>query len=134
MLVRVGIPAAGYVHNIWPSEDRRYCVTTEETANKTIKVWDISDYGNIQLVNEYLAPSRLAHNAHWFGNFHVNSHYESGIQLVDVSDPTNPVEMDRVDTYPCESKPPPSTAAGAPIRSQRTARCTRAPSKAACGY
>lgn len=100
MLVRVGVPAAGYVHNIWPSEDRQYCVTTEETANKTIKVWDISDYGNIQLVNEYLAPSRLAHNAHWFGNFHVNSHYESGIQLVDVSDPTNPVEVDRVDTYP----------------------------------
>jgi choice-of-anchor B domain-containing protein len=105
MLVRVGIPASGYVHNIWPSADHKYCVTTEETAGKTIKVWDISNLASIQLIADYLAPSQLAHNTHWFGNFQVNSHYESGVQLVDVSDPANPVELDRVDTYPASESP-----------------------------
>jgi choice-of-anchor B domain-containing protein len=102
MLVRISVPNAGYVHNIWPSDDGNYCVTTEETFNKTIKVWDISDLGNVQLLSQYLAPNRLAHNAHWFGNFHVNSHYESGIQLVDATDPANPVEVDRVDIWPAD--------------------------------
>jgi len=102
MLVRISIPSSGYVHNIWPSADGNYCVTTEETATKTVKVWDISDYGNVQLVGQYLAPNGMCHNAHWMGDFHVNSHYESGIQLVDVSDPTNPVEWDRVDIWPAD--------------------------------
>lgn len=103
MIVRVSIPASGYVHNIWPSEDRQYCVTSEETWTKKIKIWNIADYQNVQLVGQYLAPNGMVHNAHWKGNFHVNSHYESGVQLVDVSDPTHPVELDRVDTYPADN-------------------------------
>ena len=63
MLVRVNVPGGGYLHNIWPTPDGRFCATTEETANKTIKVWDISNYANIKVVGEYLAPSGLAHNA-----------------------------------------------------------------------
>lgn len=102
LIARVSVPASGYVHNIWPSEDRQYCVTSEETWTKTVKIWDISDLQNVQLISEYLAPNGMVHNAHWKGNFHINSHYEAGVQLVDVSDPVHPVELDRVDTYPTD--------------------------------
>lgn len=100
LLVRVAIPNAGYVHNIWPSPDRHYCVTTEETVGKTMKIWDISDYSDIKLVSQWLEPSHLAHNAFWRGNVLVASHYESGITFVDESDPTAPSQIYRYDTYP----------------------------------
>ena len=38
LLTRVSIPNSGYVHNIWPTDDGKYAMTTEETVNKTIKI------------------------------------------------------------------------------------------------
>lgn len=105
LLKRVTVPDAGYVHNIWPSPDRHYCVTTEETAGKPVRVWDISDYANITQVGGYLGPSLLAHNAFWRGDLIVISHYESGIIIVDATDPTALTEMYRRDTYPAGESP-----------------------------
>ncbi len=99
-LVQVGIPDAGYVHNIWPTLDGKHCVTTEETADQTIKVWDISDLNNVQLVSDFLAPSNLAHNAQVIGNYVVMSHYTSGVRVVDISEPECPREVAFFDTYP----------------------------------
>lgn len=103
LIARVPIPAGGYVHNIWPREDLKYCATTEETGGKTIKIWDLNNLANIQLISEYLAPNGLAHNTHWKGDKLYTSHYESGITVVDVSDPFNPQEIARHDTWPTEN-------------------------------
>jgi hypothetical protein len=37
LLARVTVPNPGYVHNIWPSDDGRHIVTTEEPPGKTVK-------------------------------------------------------------------------------------------------
>lgn len=100
LLARQVVPASGYVHNIWPSDDGRYVVTTEETQNKTVKVWDVSDLDDVELVGEYLGANGLAHNAHVMGDLVVLSHYGAGVTVVDISDPANPVEVDRYDTTP----------------------------------
>lgn len=100
MLVRVTVPGGGYLHNIWPTSDGRFCATTEETANKTIKVWDISSYANIRVVGEYLAPSRLAHNAQIEGDRLFISHYESGVAALSLADPYQPELISLFDTYP----------------------------------
>lgn len=100
MMTRVSIPSAGYVHNIWPSEDAGIAVTTEETQDHTVKVWDTSDFDNISLVGEYIAPNGLAHNAHVDGRFVFISHYSAGVAVIDIADPANPVEVARHDTYP----------------------------------
>ncbi|MDF1543804.1 MAG: choice-of-anchor B family protein [bacterium] len=103
LLTRVTVPTGGYVHNIWPTDDGKYCVTTEETGFHTVKIWDIQDIGNVQLLGEYLAPSNLAHNAQVTGNDRVHiSHYESGVVVLDISDPNFPVEIGRYDTYPAD--------------------------------
>jgi hypothetical protein len=100
LIVRVPPPAAGYVHNIWLSPDRQYCATTEETGFKTVKIWDISDFNNITIVGEYLGSSNLAHDVRWMGDIIVMSHYEAGVTVIDVTDPTDPVEVAQYDTYP----------------------------------
>ncbi len=99
LIQRVSVPAAGYVHNIWPSGDGRHVITTEETGFKTIKYWNVEDYNDVQLVGQYLAPSNLAHNAHMIGDTAYISHYESGVAIVDFSVPGSPVELDLYDTY-----------------------------------
>lgn len=86
-ILAVPIPNNGYVHNIWVNADRTVAVTTEETADKTIKVWDISDFSNIQLASQFLGGSLLAHNAHIEGDYLYVSHYESGGIVADISDP-----------------------------------------------
>lgn len=93
MIVRVGIPNGGYVHNVWTNHDRTLLASTEETYQKTVKLWDISDVTNIQLVGEYLGPNELAHNVQIEGDRMYISHYAAGVRVVDISDPTNPTEI-----------------------------------------
>lgn len=99
-ITQMSVPNAGYVHNIWPSDDGRLVLTTEETVGKTVKVWDLSDADDPELVGEYLGASGLAHNVHVKGDLAYISHYTAGLTVVDVSDPANPVEVARHDTYP----------------------------------
>ena len=100
MLKRVFIPSEGYVHNIWPTDDGSHVVTTEEVPpGLTVKFWDIQNLDSVQLVAEYLGPSGLAHNAHVQDDTLYLSHYESGISILDISDPSNPVELTLFDTY-----------------------------------
>lgn len=106
LLTRVSVPAAGYVHNIWPTADHKHIVTTEETANKTVKIWDISDLENVSLVGQYLAPNNMAHNAQVIGDTVYLSHYESGVVVLDISNPSNPIELARYDSYPEGEGPP----------------------------
>ena len=105
LLARVTIPSAGYVHNIWVSEDGQTAATTEETAGKTVKFWDISDLTDVQLRGQYLGASQLAHNVHLEDNFAVIAHYTSGVSVLDCSNPATPSLIHSVDTYPLSEGP-----------------------------
>ncbi|MBK7141570.1 MAG: choice-of-anchor B family protein [bacterium] len=99
LITRVHVPNPGYVHNIWPTEDGKYAGTTEETASKTVKFWDIEDPLNVFLAGEYLAPSGLCHNVHMQSGMAFMSHYESGVAVVDMTDPSLADETALFDTY-----------------------------------
>jgi choice-of-anchor B domain-containing protein len=100
LIQRLNIPAAGYVHQVWVDEDNHYMITTEETANHTVKLWNIQNISNITLSDDYLGGSHLAHNAYLKGNYAYISHYESGLKVVDISNPNNITEVGYYDTYP----------------------------------
>ncbi len=105
LITRLTIPAAGYVHQVWVSEDNAYMVTTEETAFETVKIWDIHNIGNIEMISEYLGGSNLAHNAYIHENKIYISHYESGLKVLDFSDPFDVTEAGNYDTYPLVESP-----------------------------
>lgn len=100
ILARWFVPNAGYAHNIWPTEDRKHVVTTEETTDKTIKIWNVEDFGNVVLMGEELGAGRLAHNAHVRGNFAYVSHYSTGVIVLDITRPACMQEVARFDTWP----------------------------------
>ncbi|MBH31648.1 MAG: hypothetical protein CMG71_06625 [Candidatus Marinimicrobia bacterium] len=99
LLARVGIPSGGYVHTVWTTADGNYLMTAEETSRRTMKIWDITNFDDIEMVGEYLGSSNLAHNIHIKHNLAFVSHYSSGAIVVDISDPANPVEVANFDTY-----------------------------------
>ncbi len=105
LITRVHVPNPGYVHNIWPTLDGKYAGTTEETATKSVKFWDIEDPLNVSLVGEYLAPSDLCHNVHMQSGLAFMSHYESGLAVVDMTDPSQGTEVARIDTYASGESP-----------------------------
>tara|TARA_Y100000590_G_scaffold340638_1_gene388506 strand:+ start:1353 stop:2789 length:1437 start_codon:yes stop_codon:yes gene_type:complete len=94
------IPCEGYAHNAWLNDSGTHLVTTEETADKTIKIWDITDLNNITLDGEYLGENNLAHNVHVLNDLLYISHYTTGIKIVDIFNPKMPVEVAAYDTYP----------------------------------
>lgn len=100
MISRFQIPNAGFVHNAWLTDDGNYLMTTEETTNKTVKLFDIQDLNNVFIIDEYLGPSNLAHNTHIKGDFAYLSHYADGLRILDISNPNNIFEAGFYDTTP----------------------------------
>tara|TARA_B100001123_G_scaffold430142_1_gene549618 strand:- start:865 stop:2367 length:1503 start_codon:yes stop_codon:yes gene_type:complete len=91
---------SGYAHNAWLNDSGTHIVTTEETPNKTVKIWDVSDFSNITVSGEYLGENGLAHNVHIKNDLVYISHYSVGIKIIDIYNPSDPIEVAAYDTYP----------------------------------
>ena len=65
-----------------------------------MKIWDIQDLDNINLSGEYLGENNLAHNVHVKDDFLYLSHYTTGIKIIDIFNPEDPIEVAAYDTYP----------------------------------
>ena len=88
-------------HDCAVTEDEQYLITADETNGGHIKIWDISDYDNINLVSEYMThPEHSVHNVYVRPgtNLVIMSYYVDGTRVLDISDPTNPVEVGYFDT------------------------------------
>jgi len=101
-------PDHAYVHQGWLTEDHRYFLQNDEldeingSADSTrTLIWDVSDLDNPQLVREFLLSNPSTdHNLYIKDGMMYQSNYVSGLRVIDVSDPTNPVEVGHFDTEP----------------------------------
>ena len=113
-IARSSYPNVGYSHQGWFTEDRRYFYMNDELdelngavpRTRTI-IWDLQDLDDPQLVGEFLSPtSATDHNLYVKGNLMYQSHYQSGLRIVDISNPTQPVEVAFFDTVPYGTNTP----------------------------
>jgi choice-of-anchor B domain-containing protein len=96
-------PESGYNHSGWLSDDGKYYFLCDETHGKSVKVVDMSDYSNLQVVatlNPNSWAGQIPHNCLIRGDLLYVSYYYDGLQVFDVSDPFNPVKVAYYDTYP----------------------------------
>lgn len=109
LITSIIYPNGGLSHDGWPTEDQNYYISTDEVAGLTMKVWDIgvlwdNDPNNddqIELVGQYIgAPDQIGHEARVRGDFVFLSHYVLGMKVLDISEPSNPVEVGYFDTFP----------------------------------
>ncbi|MCB0723574.1 MAG: choice-of-anchor B family protein [Ignavibacteriae bacterium] len=91
-------------HNIALTPDRKYAyVTDENTHPGRLKVWDVQDLNNITLQNTWAPPgfeTAIVHNVEIYDTLAVVAHYTAGVRVLNISNPTNPVEIAWYDTFP----------------------------------
>src|SRR4030095_2318296 len=88
-----------------PMNDRRYIYTTDETSspNGKLKVWNKQNLSNVTLVTSWQPTgitTAIVHNIETYNNIAVIAHYTAGIRILDISNPTSPMEIAWYDTYP----------------------------------
>jgi len=92
-----------FCHNTWPSNDKQYLFTTDENSGSYLGSFDISDLGNITLLDK-IQPTpgsgSIVHNTYVKDHFAVTSWYTDGITITDISRPGNLIQVGRYDTYP----------------------------------
>ena len=101
-------PNVSYAHQGWITDDHKYFYLDDEldelqgrTSSTRTMVWDVTDLDDPQLVKEYQAVSKSSdHNLYIRGNYMYQSNYVSGLRVLDISDPINPVEVGYFDTLP----------------------------------
>jgi len=106
-------PNFGYVHQGWISEDHRFFYIDDESdelqgiaARTRTLIWDIEDLDDPILVREHLGVTTSTdHNLYVVGDLMYQSNYTSGLRILSVSDPVNPVEVGFFDTMPETDEP-----------------------------
>ncbi len=107
-LAAASYPNVGYAHQGWVSDDHAYFYMNDEldeiagTVSRTrTLVWDIADLDDPILANEYMGETEASdHNLYIRDNLMYQSNYVSGLRILDISDPVNPVEVAHFDTLP----------------------------------
>lgn len=106
LVTDITYPGAG-THNADLTIDGRYIMTTDEVGEteKTLKVWDRGDIGDIAKVADWSADEdAIIHNVHIRGTVAYIAWYTAGTRIVDISDPLNPVEIGFYDMFPGSGK------------------------------
>jgi choice-of-anchor B domain-containing protein len=104
-------PEAGYNHSAWLTADGKTMVFTDENRGKGVKIYDMADIYDPQLVSmvrsnllqvdDPTGPfGSMAHNPYIVGNSLLVSWYHDGVAVFDISDPSRPVRTGLYDTHP----------------------------------
>ncbi|MFN0013426.1 MAG: choice-of-anchor B family protein [Saprospiraceae bacterium] len=89
-----------FSHNSWRWGNTLF--TTDEKANSTLAAYDISDLGNITLLDQIQSnpgTNSIVHNTYIRDAYAITSWYVDGFTIVDVSRPDNLVQVGNYDTY-----------------------------------
>lgn len=97
---------ASYVHSGWSSEDGQYLFVHDELdeqqlgLNTTLRVFSLGDMTVPAAAGTWLGPTAaIDHNGFVRGNRYYMSNYTRGLTVLDITDPTTPVAVGRLDTF-----------------------------------
>lgn len=99
LVLRWQVGSGNYAHNIWPSGDGTFVVTTEELPNGLpARVWKLNGSAAPTQLSSFKVGTGTPHNVVMEGRMAYLSHYSEGAAVVDLSDPAAPKTVLRVDT------------------------------------
>lgn len=103
-VVRWSVPGK-FAHNIWPSGDGSFVVTTEEIPNGLpAQVWQLNGSAAPTLLSQFRVGTGTPHNVVMEGRMAYLSHYTEGAVVVDLNDPSSPEVVAQLDTNPYEGE------------------------------
>lgn len=89
-------------HSGWLSEDKQYYYLGDETHGADVKVLNMSDLSDIEVIartNAGSTPNQIAHNFYLHEDLLYMSYYYDGLQVFDVSNPRFPRRIVEYDTH-----------------------------------
>lgn len=91
-------------HSTWTSEDGNYVYSCRETQDGDLRVYDIHDIQNPLLVRVIKAGdlginAHTPHNPVVMGNKLYVSWYQAGVQVFDITNPSDPRRIGQYDTF-----------------------------------
>lgn len=92
-----------FAHNTWLTDDGDYCLTTDENSGGHVAIYDVRDPARPRLVSHWTnpeSPTSIVHNAFVHGKHAYVSWYTTGVQILDLTDPSAPTRAGYYDTYP----------------------------------
>jgi len=95
-------PDAGYNHSGWLSDDGNIYAMQDENHGYDVKILDVSDYSNISVLATFSSgvdPNSMAHNGIIKDNLLYIAYYHDGLRVFDISNPSNPIQVNSYDTY-----------------------------------
>jgi len=95
-------PYKGYNHSGWPTSDLKTYVMADENWGYDMKVLDISNLSNIDVIttfNPEIDANSIAHNQIIKGDLLYVSSYHDGLQVYNISEPENPTKVASFSTY-----------------------------------
>jgi choice-of-anchor B domain-containing protein len=98
-------PVAGiYAHSDWLTDDSHYLYTFEEFNVYDVGVYDVSNPASPTLVRTFqysgdASQNSRTHNGQVRGNYLLLGYYEAGFRVFDISNPVNPVEVGKYETW-----------------------------------
>ncbi len=92
-------------HNCALTKDRKFLYATDEVGSipRLLKVWNVEDIFNATQITTWQPTgitTSIIHNVEIYGDTAVIAHYTSGVRVLDISNPSQPVEIAWYDTYP----------------------------------
>lgn len=99
LLTRLSIPD-GFIHSTSLTMDGKYLIIAAEKDGLPARIWNIEDLDNAFEVTTYTAnAASLVHNPYVKEDLAIISHNTEGLRVLDIADPTVPVEIGFYDTY-----------------------------------
>ena len=95
-------PDAGYNHSGWLNDDGTIYIMQDENHGYDVKIIDVSDLSNLTVISTFnsgVDPNSMAHNGIIKGNLAYIPYYHDGLRVFDISDPSNPIQTWKFDTY-----------------------------------
>ncbi len=103
LISQIDVPD-GKVHSASLTMDGNYLFVAPEQDGLPARIFNIEDPFDVFEVATYTAnPLSLVHNPYILGDFAFISHNTEGLRIVDLVDPTTPVEVGYYDTWSGES-------------------------------
>ena len=99
LIAQIEVPG-GRVHSSWTTEDEKFLIISAESDGLPARIWNIEDFDNMSEVSTYTGNiESLTHNPYTRGDFVFFSHNTEGITIVDMKDPSLPLEVGFYDTF-----------------------------------
>lgn len=91
-----------FTHNTWLTNDRKTLFATDEVNNSWLSAYDVSQPDDIKLldlIKSNAGSNSMVHNTYVLNDFAITSWYKDGFTIVDITDPSNLVQVGNYDTH-----------------------------------